>query len=65
MPGAFSGNTNAGGGSRMAKDGGSNLQPEFDKSNSKAAMVNYSKGKSGGEIQDELRQATNQKKTKS
>ncbi|MDR3561075.1 MAG: hypothetical protein P4N59_06500 [Negativicutes bacterium] len=49
----------------MAKDGGSNLQPEFDKSNSKAAMVNYSKGKSGGEIQDELRQATNQKKTKS
>jgi hypothetical protein len=37
------------------QDQGYDMQPEFDKNNSKAAMVNYSKIKSGGEIQDDLR----------
>lgn len=47
----------------MAKNAGYDMQPEFDKSNTKAAMVNYSKIKSGGEVQDELRQGTSPKKT--
>ena len=40
----------------LAIDRGYDMQPEFDKNNSKASMVNYSKVKSGGEQQDDLRQ---------
>lgn len=39
----------------MVQDHGSEMQKEFDKNVSEAAMVNYSKVKSAGEIQDELR----------
>ncbi len=48
----------------MTKNAGYDMQPEFDKNNSKAAMVNYSKVKSGGEVQDELREDKSPRKTK-
>lgn len=44
-------------------DNGYDMQPEFDKNNSKSAMVNYSKIKSGGEIQDDLRKEAGYQKT--
>jgi len=42
----------------LTQNAGHDMQPEFGKNNAKAAMVNYSKVKSGGEVQDELRQGT-------
>ena len=47
----------------LTQNAGHDMQPEFGKNNSKAAMVNYSKVKSGGEVQDELRQGTSPAKT--
>jgi len=42
-------------------NGGSDMQPEFDKNISKSPMVNYSKIISGGEVQDILRQENTNK----
>jgi len=38
-------------------DKGYDMQPEFDKHTSKSATVNYTKIKSAGEVQDDLRAA--------
>jgi hypothetical protein len=43
----------------LAKNRGYDMQPEFGKNNSSASMVNYTKIKSAGEVQDELRKSAN------
>ncbi len=41
----------------MAKNRGYDMQPEFDAHTSRAAAVNYSPPRTGGQLQDELRAA--------
>jgi hypothetical protein len=42
----------------MAKNGGGDMQPEFDAHVSEAQAVNYFPPRTGGVIQDELREGT-------